>query len=94
MKQLGQELRSIAPRYVKLIKRQKNDAVDAEAIVEAALRPTMRYVEPKTAEQQSRAIVFRTRKQFVNQRTGSSQDASKRHSGACWSSGRWPWSAP
>jgi transposase len=70
MKQLGHEVRLIAPRYVKpFIKRQKNDAADAEAIVEAALRPTMRYVEPKTAEQQSRAIVFRTREQFVNQRT-------------------------
>jgi transposase len=42
---------------------------DAEAIVEAALRPTMRYVEPKTQEQQARAIVFRTREQFLNQRT-------------------------
>jgi transposase len=41
----------IAPRYVKpFIKRQKNDAADAEAIVEAALRPTMRYVEPKSQE--------------------------------------------
>lgn len=40
-----------------------------EAIVEAALRPTMRFVEPKTGEQQARAIVFRTREQFLNQRT-------------------------
>ena len=37
--------------------------------MEAALRPTMRFVEPKTGEQQARAIVFRTREQFVNQRT-------------------------
>lgn len=62
----------IAPRYVKaLIKRQKNDAADAEAIVEAAQRPTMRFVEPKTEEQQSRSrsILFRTREQLVNQRT-------------------------
>lgn len=67
---LGHEVRLIAPRYVKpFIKRQKNDAADAEAIVEAALRPTMRYVEPKTGEQQARALVFRTREQFVNQRT-------------------------
>lgn len=51
------------------MKRQKNDAADAEAIVEAALRPTMRFVEPKTMEQQARAIVFRTREKFVNQRT-------------------------
>lgn len=41
----------IAPRYVEpSIKRQKKDAADAEAIVEAALRPTMRYVEPKTGK--------------------------------------------
>ena len=45
----GHEVRLIAPRHVKpFIKRQKNDAADAEVIVEAALRPTMRYVEPKT----------------------------------------------
>jgi len=59
----------LAPCYVKpFIKRQKNDAADAEAIVEAALRPTMRFVEPKTEGQQSRAIVFRTREQLVNER--------------------------
>jgi transposase len=70
MERLGHTVRLIAPRYVKpFIKRQKNDAADAEAIVEAALRPTMRYVEPKTGEQQARAIVFRTREQFVKQRT-------------------------
>ena len=49
MARLGHEPRLIAPRYVKpFIKRQKNDAADAEAIVEAAQRPTMRFVEPKT----------------------------------------------
>src|SRR6056297_708556 len=66
----GHEVRLIAPYYVKpFIKRQKNDAADAEAIVEAALRPTMRFVEPKTADQQARAIAFRTREQLVKQRT-------------------------
>lgn len=70
MARLGHEPRLIAPSYVKpFIKRQKNDAADAEAIVEATQRPTMRFVEPKTEGQQSRAIVFRTRDQFVNQRT-------------------------
>ncbi|TIO88250.1 MAG: IS110 family transposase, partial [Mesorhizobium sp.] len=70
MARLGHEPRLIAPAYVKpFVKRQKNDVADAEAIVEAAQRPTMRFVEPKTKEQQSRAIVFRTREQFVNQRT-------------------------
>jgi len=66
----GHEVRLIAPHYVKpFIKRQKNDAADAEAIVEAALRPTMRFVEPKSAEQQARAVAFRTREQLVKQRT-------------------------
>jgi len=66
----GHEVRLIAPHYIKpFIKRQKNDAADAEAIVEAALRPTMRFVEPKTSDQQARAIAFRTREQLVKQRT-------------------------
>jgi len=66
----GHEVRLIAPRYVKpFVKRQKNDAADAEAIVEAALRPTMRFVEPKSADQQARAVAFRSREQLVKQRT-------------------------
>ncbi|BCH34899.1 hypothetical protein MesoLjLc_68290 [Mesorhizobium sp. L-8-10] len=70
MARLGHQPKLIAPGYVKpFIKRQKNDAADAEAIVEAAQRPTMRFVETKSEEQQSRAIVFRTREQLVNQRT-------------------------
>ena len=70
MSRNGHEVRLIAPHYVKpFIKRQKNDAADAEAIVEAALRPTMRFVEPKSAEQQARAVAFRTREQLVKQRT-------------------------
>ncbi len=70
MARLGHEPKLIAPRYVSpFVKRQKNDAADAEAIVEAAQRPTMRFVEPKTEQQQSQAIVFRTREQMVNQRT-------------------------
>ena len=70
LERAGHKVRLIAPRYVKpFIKRQKNDAADAEAIVEAALRPTMRYVEPKTEDQKARPILFRTREQFVKQRT-------------------------
>ena len=53
----------------RLVKRQKNDAADAEAIVIAAQRPEMRFVEPKTAEQQSRAILFRGRERLIHQRT-------------------------
>jgi len=67
---LGHAVRMISPQYVTpFVKRQKNDVADAEAIVEAALRPTMRFVEPKTADQQARAVVFRTREQLLKQRT-------------------------
>ncbi len=67
---LGHDVRLIAPIYVKpFVKRQKNDAADAEAIVEAALRPTMRFVSVKTEDQQARAMLFRTRQIFVGQRT-------------------------
>ncbi|PKP67933.1 MAG: IS110 family transposase [Alphaproteobacteria bacterium HGW-Alphaproteobacteria-5] len=70
MMRLGHDARLIAPRYVKpFVKRHKNDANDAEAIVEAATRPTMRFVEVKTEAQQERAIVFRAREQLVNRRT-------------------------
>lgn len=67
---LGHEVRLIPPAYVKpFVKRQKNDAADAEAISEAASRPTMRFVAVKTAEQQARAMLFRTRDLLVRQRT-------------------------
>ena len=66
----GHEVRLIPPAYVKpFVKRQKNDAADAEAIAEAASRPTMRFVAVKTEEQQARAILFRTRDLLVRQRT-------------------------
>ena len=66
----GHRVRLIAPHYLKpFLKRQKNDAADAEAIAEAATRPTMRIVEPKTEEQQARAVAFRAREQLVKQRT-------------------------
>jgi len=51
------------------VKRQKNDAADAEAIVIAAQRPEMRFVEPKSTDQQSRAILFRARERLVHHRT-------------------------
>ena len=55
----GHEVKLIAPQYVRpFVKRQKNDAADAEAIVVAAQRPEMRFVEPKTPDQQARAILF------------------------------------
>ena len=67
---LGHDVRLIPPIYVKpFVKRQKNDAADAEAIVEAATRPTMRFVALKSEAQQARAMLFRTRQMFVGQRT-------------------------
>ena len=70
MIRFGHEVKLIAPQYVKpFVKRQKNDAADAEAIVVAAQRPEMRFVEPKTAEQQARAVLFRARDRLVHQRT-------------------------
>ena len=66
----GHNVRLIPPIYVKpFVKRQKNDATDAEAIVEAMLRPNMRFVEVKTTETQARTMLFRTREQLVGQRT-------------------------
>lgn len=66
----GHEVKLIAPQYVKpFVKRQKNDAADAEAIVIAAQRPEMRFVPPKTEEQQARAVLFRARERLVRQRT-------------------------
>lgn len=67
---MGHVVRLIAPQYVRpFVKRQKNDAADAEAIVVAAQRPEMRFIEPKTAEQQAKAVLFRSRGRLVNQRT-------------------------
>ncbi len=70
MEALGHEVKLIAPQYVRpFVKRQKNDAADDEAIVIAALQPEMRFVEPKTVDQQSCAAVFRGRERLVYQRT-------------------------
>jgi transposase len=66
----GHETRIIPAAYVKpYVKRQKNDAADAEAICEAARRPTMRFVAVKSAAQQASASVFRARDLLVRQRT-------------------------
>jgi hypothetical protein len=56
----------IAPQYVRpFVKRQKNDAADAEAIVIAAQRPGMRFAEPRSQLQQARAVLFRARERKV-----------------------------
>ena len=67
---LGHEVRLIPPAYVRpFVKRQKSDAADAEAICEAAQRPTMRFVAVKSEETQGAAMVFRVRELLIRQRT-------------------------
>ena len=68
--ELGHDVKLVPPIYVKpFVKRHKNDSADAQAICEAAQRPTMRFVAVKTEEQQSRGMLFRTRDLLVRQRT-------------------------
>lgn len=63
---LGHQVKLIAPQYVKpYVKNGKNDANDAEAICEAASRPTMRYVEIKTADQQAGQAIHRIRSRLI-----------------------------
>ena len=70
IKAAAHEIKLIAPQYVRaFVKRQKNDAADAEAIFIAARQAEMRFVEPKRVEQHSRAAVFRGRKRLIHQRT-------------------------
>ena len=67
---LGHDVRLIPPSYVKpYVKRQKNDAADAEAICEAVTRPNMRFVAIKSPEQQAVMIAHRTRSILTRQRT-------------------------
>ena len=67
---LGHTVRLMPAAYVKpYVKRQKNDATDAEAICEAVTRANMRFVKTKTAEQQSYLMLHRTRHLFIRQQT-------------------------
>jgi len=67
---LGYDVRLIAPQYVKpFVKSQKNDDRDAEAIAEAALRPTMRFVTVKSQGQLDLQTLHRVRERVVQQRT-------------------------
>ena len=67
---LGHEARLIPPSYVKpYVKRQKNDAADAEAICEAVTRSNMRFVPIKSAERQGVLMLHRSRDLLMRQRT-------------------------
>ena len=68
--QYGHEARLISPQFVKpFVKSNKNDQVDAEAIAEAATRPSMRFVPIKSKEQQTLQAIHRARQLTVSQRT-------------------------
>ncbi|MEO4045081.1 IS110 family transposase [Hoeflea sp. CAU 1731] len=70
LKKLGHNARLMPASYVKpYVKRQKNDAADAEAICEAVTRPTMRFVPVKSEEQQSLLMLHRVRELLIRQRT-------------------------
>jgi transposase len=70
LRALGHEVVLLPPQYVKpYVKRNKNDAADAEAICEAMSRPTMRFVPVKTAEQQAALMLEGVRDQLVRRRT-------------------------
>ena len=66
----GHDVRLLPAQYVKpYLKRQKNDAADAEAICEAVTRPTMRFVPVKSPDQQSVMMLHRVRLMLNRQRT-------------------------
>jgi len=70
LRAFGHEVRLMPAQYVKAyVKRNKNDAADAEAICEAVLRPTMRFVPVKTNDQQAAVLLHRGRERLVRQRT-------------------------
>ncbi len=70
LSELGHEVKLMPPTYVKAyVKRGKNDAIDAEAISEAVLRPSMRFVAVKPPEQQAALMLHRSRDLLVGQRT-------------------------
>src|SRR5215471_16157080 len=70
LRALGHTVRLMPPAYVKpYVKRQKNDAADAEGICEAVTRANMRFVETKTPEQQACLMLHRTRHLFIKPQT-------------------------
>lgn len=70
---LGHEPKLISPQFVRpFVKSNKNDFIDAEAICEAACRPSMRFVTPKTESQQCLSALHRVRESLVRERVKAS----------------------
>jgi transposase len=68
----GHDVRLMPPAYVKAyVKRNKTDAIDAEAICEALSRPTMRFVPVKSEADQAKVTLHRIRASFVEKRTAA-----------------------
>lgn len=66
----GHEVKLISPQFVRpFVKGNKNDFIDAEAICEAASRPSMRFVTPKNEAQQTLSVLHRLRDSLVRERT-------------------------
>jgi transposase len=81
LQSLGHEVKLIPPQFVKpYVKRNKNDAADAEALCEAMGRPTMRFVPVKSAEQQAALMLVGMRERLVRNRTQLRADSA--HVGA------------
>ena len=88
---LGHEVRLMPAKDVKAyVKRNKNDAADAEAICEAVRRPTMRFVRIKSAEQQGQLMQHRTRDVLIRQRSFRQRCLL----GGCSEARSWRWRSP
>ena len=82
LRALGHDVRLMPASYVKpYVKRQKNDAADAEAICEAVTRPTMRFVDVKSPEQQSVMVLHKVRLMLMRQRIQLSNAIRGTHGG-------------
>lgn len=76
LNKLGHVAKLISPQFVRpFVKSNKNDFVDAEAICEAACRPSMRFVIPKTEAQQTLSVLHRMRDALVRERTQATNQA-------------------
>ena len=74
--ELGHTVKLMAPQFVKpYVKTNKNDTADAEAICEAVMRPNMRFVPVKSAEQQGVLALHRARQGFVKARTAQANQS-------------------